>query len=298
MSSPSVHFDPSSLAKYGHLTLVARDLVEGFLSGVHKSPYKGFSVEFAEHRQYYPGDEIRHIDWRVYGKTDRYYIKEYEEETNLKAYLLVDASGSMAYQGGRLSKFQYAQYIAASLAYLMLHQRDAVGLATLDTRIRHLIAPRANAKHLLRLLHTLEQTRPGGETSMAPLWHELAVQLKRRGLIIILSDCFDQVDPLLRALRHFRHQRHEVLLFHILAPEEIEFPFKKWTQFRNLEVTGNKLLVDPQQLRKEYLRNFQSFCNQLRDQAGRMQIDYHLLRTDQPVDRALGIYLTKRQTRK
>jgi uncharacterized protein (DUF58 family) len=293
-----MQFDPTSLAKYGRLTLVARDLVEGFLSGVHKSPYKGFSVEFAEHRQYYPGDEIRHIDWRVYGKTDRYYIKEYEEETNLKAYLLVDASGSMAYRGRHLSKFQYAQYIAASLAYLMLHQRDAVGLVTLDTRLRQMISPRVNAKHLLNLLNTLEQTKPGGETSMAPLWHELAGQFQRRGLIVILSDCFDQIGPLTRALRHFRHRRHEVLLFHILAPEEIEFPFTRWTQFRNLEAPNHKLLVDPRQLRKEYLQNFEAFCKELREQAGQMQIDYHLMRTDEPVERALGVYLTKRQSRR
>ena len=293
-----MQFDPSSLAKYGRLTMVARNVVEGFLTGVHKSPYKGFSVEFAEHRQYYPGDEIRHIDWRAYGKTDRYYIKEFEEETNLKAHLLVDASGSMAYRGAGLSKFQYAQYVAASLSYLMLHQLDAVGLVVHDTKVRQWIQPRASAKHLLHLLHALEQTEPGGETSMAPLWHELAGQVKRRGMIIILSDCFDQLGPLMRALRHFRHARHEVLLFHVLAPEEIGFPFKKWTQFRNLEVAGHKLLVDPQQLRKEYLQNFQGFCKQLRDQAGQMQIDYHLLRTDEPVDRALGLYLTKRQKQK
>jgi uncharacterized protein (DUF58 family) len=291
-------FDPTSLAKYGHLALIARNLVEGFLTGVHKSPYKGFSVEFAEHRQYYPGDEIRHIDWRAYGKTDRYYIKEYEEETNLKAHLLVDASGSMAYKGGHASKFQYAQYVAASLAYLMLHQRDAVGLAIHDTRVRRLIAPRANSKHLLHVLRALEETQPGGETALAPLWHQTAQQIKQRGLVVILSDCFDQIEPLLRALQHFNHRRHEVLLFHILAPEEIDFPFKKWTQFRNLEVAGHKVLVDPNRLRKEYLQNFQRFCNELREAAGRAQVDYHLLRTDEPVDRALGVYLTKRQRRR
>jgi uncharacterized protein (DUF58 family) len=293
----SLQFDPTSLARYGRLVLVARQLVEGFLSGAHKSPYKGFSVEFAEHRQYYPGDEIRHVDWRVYGKTDRYYVKEYEEETNLRAYLLVDASGSMAYRGKHPSKFAYAQYVAASLAYLMLHQRDAVGLITHDTRIREIIRPRASAKHLLRLLHALEQTQPGGETRLAPLWHDLAGQIHRRGLLVILSDCFDEVGQLLRALQHFRHEKHEILLFHILAPEEIEFPFKKWTQFRNLEAAGHKLLVDPQRLRKEYLKNFQAFCQELRDQLGQMQIDYHLLRTDEPVDRALGVYLTRRQMR-
>src|SRR5271165_436356 len=219
MSSPSTfRFDPTSLSKYGRLSMVARTVVEGFLTGVHKSPYKGFSVEFAEHRQYYPGDEIRHIDWRVYGKTDRYYIKEYEEETNLKAYLLVDASGSMGYAGQHLSKFQYAQYIAASLSYLMLHQLDAVGLITHDTKLRKMVPPKASSKQLLRLLRTLEETKPGGETTMAPIWHELAGQITRRGMVIILSDCFDQMAPLVRALRHFRFRRHEVILFHILAP--------------------------------------------------------------------------------
>ena len=292
----NMQFDPTSLAKYGHLTLVARTLVEGFLTGVHKSPYKGFSVEFAEHRQYYPGDEIRHIDWRAFGKTDRYYIKEYEEETNLKAHLLVDASGSMGYRGKHTSKFQYAQYVAASLAYLMLHQRDAVGLALHDTQVRQLIKPRATSKHLLLVLQALEQARPGGETALAPLWHQVAGRLKQRGLVVILSDCFEDTPALLRALQHLRHRRHEVLLFHILAPEEIEFPFKKWTQFRNLEVAGHKLLVDPQRLRKEYRHNFDTFCKELRDAAGKARVDYHQMRTDDPVERALGIYLTRRQS--
>jgi uncharacterized protein (DUF58 family) len=299
----SLQFDPTSLSKYGHLTLVARTLVEGFLTGVHKSPYKGFSVEFAEHRQYYPGDEIRHIDWRAVGKTDRYYIKEYEEETNLKAHLLVDASGSMGYTSkasskvadGPVSKFQYAQYIAASLAYLMLHQRDAVGLALHDTQVKALIKPRATSKHLLQVIRALEQAKPGGETALAPLWHQVADQVKRRGLVVILSDCFDASADLLRALQHLRHRRHEVLLFHILAPEEIEFPFRKWTQFRNLEVAGHKLLVDPQRLRKEYLANFERFREELRTVCGKTQVDYHLMRTDEPVDRALGVYLSRRQ---
>jgi uncharacterized protein (DUF58 family) len=289
-----IRFDPTSLARYGRLMLVARKLVEGFLTGMHKSPYKGYSVEFAEHRQYYAGDEIRHIDWRAYGKTDRYYVKEYEEETNLRAHLIVDASGSMAYAGKHGSKFQYAQYVAASLAYLMLHQRDAVGLVTHDTKLREKIPPKASTKHLIRLLHTLEKTEPGSETSLASVWHDLANQLKRRAMLIILSDCFDEIGPLLRALYHFRHKCHEVLLFHVLAPEELEFPFRKWTQFRNLEVNGHRLLVDPQRLRKEYLKNFEHFCKELRDNARRMDVDYHLLRTDEPVDRALGLYLSRR----
>jgi uncharacterized protein (DUF58 family) len=291
-------FDPSALAKYGRLALVARTVVEGFLAGVHKSPFKGSSVEFAEHRQYYPGDEIRHIDWRAYGKTDRYYVKEYEEETNLRAYLLLDASGSMAYRGAGPSKFEYAQHVAASLACLMLHQLDAVGLVLHDSRVRASLTPRASAKHLLQILQTLEQARPGGETALAPLWHDLAGRLPRRGLVVILSDCFEEVGPLVRALRHFRHRRHEVLLLHVLAAEEIEFPFTRRTQFRSLEAAEHRVLVDPRRLRQEYLENFRRFCAELREQAGQMQVEYHRMRTDEPVEKALGVYLTNRQARK
>jgi len=291
------NFDPTSLTKYGRLTMIARNVVEGFLTGAHKSPYKGFSIEFAEHRQYTPGDEIRHIDWRAYGKTDRYYVKEYEDETNLRAHLLVDASGSMAYRGAGLSKFEYAQYVAASLGYLMLHQRDAVGLAVHDHKLRTMIPPRAQTKHLLSLIQALEATRPGGETSMAPIWHQLTGQIKRRGMIVVLSDCFEAIEPLLGALRHFRHQHHEVLLFHILAPEEIDFPFSRWTQFRNLETSRDRQLVDARRLRSIYLENFNRFCQQLQTRARQIQVDYHLMRTDEPVERALGIYLTMRQSR-
>src|SRR5947209_5663775 len=264
MSAPKSLFDPTSLARYGRLSLIARNVVEGFLSGAHKSPYKGFSVEFAEHRQYYPGDEIRHIDWRVYGKTDRYYIKEHEEETNLHAHLLVDASGSMGYRGSTISKFQYAQYLAASLAYLMLHQRDAVGLAIHDHQLRTMLPPRSTSKQLMQILHTLEKTTPGGETNLAPLWDRLAGQLRARGMLLIFSDCFDQVNQLIHALRHLRHRRHEILLFHILAPEEIEFPFTKRTQFRHLEAADQFRLVDPSAVRSDYLKNFETFCHTLR----------------------------------
>jgi len=288
-------FDPSSLAKYSQLALVARNLVEGFLTGLHKSPFKGASVEFAEHRQYYPGDEIRHIDWRAVAKTDRYFVKEYEEETNLKAYLVVDASGSMAYRGKHRSKFHLAQHLAASLAYLMLHQRDAVGLFLHDTELKQVLKPRSYSKHLLRILTMLEKTTPGGETALAPIWHNIANQLKQRSMVVILSDCFGDVSELLKALQHFRHGRHEVLLLHILAGEEIDFPFTKWTQFRNLEVSGDRKLVDPHRLRKEYLANFDRYSRDLREACGKTQVDYHRIRTDEPLDQALGVYLSRRQ---
>jgi len=298
MANPtSARFDPSALAKFGKLALVARSVVEGFLSGIHQSPYKGFSVEVAEHRQYYPGDEIRHIDWRVYGKTDRWFIKEYEEETNLHAHILLDASGSMAYCGAGPNKLEYATWVAASLSYLMLHQHDAVGLLVHDHQVRSTLPPHAGSKQLLRILQTLEATRPGGETGLAPLWHELANRVARKGMIVILSDCFDNLPELMLALRNLRHRRHDVLLLHILAPEEIEFPFRRMTQFRDLEQPSRKVLLDAAQLRQEYLKNFAAFCQGLRTGARDMQVDYHLLRTDEPVERALGHYLAKRLAR-
>jgi uncharacterized protein (DUF58 family) len=292
-------FDPTELARYGGLTLVARTLVEGFLTGIHRSPFKGFSIEFAEHRQYYPGDEIRRIDWRAYGKTDRYFIKEYEEETNLRAYLVVDASGSMNYRGRqKRSKFEYAQQVAASMAYLMLAQLDAVGLITHDTKVRTLIPPKTSSKQLLTVLKTLEATEPAGETALAPIWHEIAGQhLKRRGMVIILSDCFDQAADLGRALQHLRFRNHEVLLFHILAPEELDFPFKQPTKFRSLEVPGHEIVTDTRRLREEYLKNFEEYRLALKRKVEDLRIDYLMLRTDDPVDRALGAYLARRALR-
>jgi len=292
-------FDPSELARYGGLTLVARTIVEGFLSGIHRSPFKGFSVEFAEHRQYYPGDELRHVDWRAYGKSDRFFVKEFEEETNLKAYLVLDASGSMRYRGKQgTSKFGFAQQVAASLAYLMLAQLDAVGLIVHDTRVRQLIPPRASSKHLLGILRGLEETTPGGETALAPVWHEIATRhLDRRGLVVLLSDCFDEPSPLVRSLQHLRHRKHEVLLFHILAPEEIEFPFERPTRFKDMEKIGDELCVDPRRMRSEYRTNFEAYRTELQRKARDLRVDYHLLRTDEPVDRALGAYLARRQVR-
>jgi uncharacterized protein (DUF58 family) len=291
-------FDPTELTKFAGLTLLARRVVEGFLTGVHRSPYKGFSIEFAEHRQYYPGDEIRHIDWRAFGKTDRYYIKEYEEETNLKLYLVLDASGSMKFRGtiAKVSKFEYAQRVAASLAYLMLHQLDAVGLITHDTQVRSLIPPKTSPKHLLNLITTLEKTTPGGETALAPIWDQLANHhLKRRGMVVILSDFFDAIDPVVRALRHLKFRHHEVILMQVLAPEEMDFPYDRATEFRSLERTNWQLRVDPRRLRQEYRTNFEAFCANLKTQAGKLHFDYHRLRTDEPIETALGIYLSRRQ---
>jgi uncharacterized protein (DUF58 family) len=289
--------DPAALARFGRLELIARLVVEGVMSGLHKSPFKGFSVEFAEHRQYGPGDEIRHIDWRAFGKSDRYYVKEYEEETNLKAYLVVDSSGSMGYAGQTVSKFEHARRLAASLAYLMISQRDAVGLVTFDDSIRSMIPARSAPGHFSVVCKVLEGTQTGGETPLSGILHTLAERTRRRGLVIILSDGFDAIDTLTSALRHLRHRHHEVLFFHTLAPEEEEFPFRRPARFRNLERLDHSLRVDPVTLRAAYLERFQAFCATLKERVRAMDADYHRASTAEAVEKTLLDYLSSRSRR-
>ena len=267
------------------------------MSGLHKSPFKGFSVEFAEHRQYGPGDEIRHIDWRALGKTDRYFVKEYEEETNLKAYLVVDTSGSMGYAGRTASKFEHARQLAAALAYLMISQRDAVGLVTFDTEFRAMIPPRSAPGHFSVLCRALEPAAVGGEVPLSGLLHTLAGRIKRRSLVIVLSDGFDKLGDLTSALRHLRHRRHEVLFLHVLAPEEEEFPFRRPARFRNLEAPGQTLRVNPSALRAAYLEKFEAFCRDLKEAVRGMDADYHRVSTAQAHDRTLLDYLAARSGR-
>ena len=309
-------FDPGALAKLGRLELIARQVVEGFISGRHKSPFKGFSVEFAEHREYVPGDDIGDIDWRVYGRTDRYYIKEYEEETNLRSYLLVDASGSMRYTpngaargrrrwgrrrdgvaGPAISKFRYAQFVAASLAYLMLRQQDAVGMVTFDTQTRRYIPPRSRANHLKVLAEELHRTECDGETSLGAIFHDLAERIRRRGLIIIISDCFDDLDSLVQGLHHFRHRKHEVIVLHTMADDEMTFPFRQWTLFRDLEIGDRRVMLDPLSVRDAYLERVSEFLRELQHRCGQLEIDYVPLNTGEPFDLALSRYLAFRAAR-
>lgn len=289
--------DPTTLARFGRLELLARLAVEGVMSGLHKSPFKGFSVEFAEHRQYGPGDEIRHIDWRAYGKSDRYYVKEYEEETNLKAYLVVDTSGSMGYAGGTLSKIEHARRLAASLAYLMISQRDAVGLVTSGDSPTDVIPPRAAPGHFAVICQALERVEAAGETPLSGILHALAGRARRRGLVVVLSDGFDDLGALTGALRHLRHNRHEVLFLHVLAPEEEEFPFRRPARFRGLERAGHALRVDPAALRSAYLERFRAFCSGLKEQLRAMGADYHKASTALGVESILLDYLTARAGR-
>ena len=295
--TPDLH-DPTALARYGKLDVVARLLVEGYMGGQHKSPFKGASVEFVEHRQYYPGDEIRHIDWRAYGKTGRYFVKEYEDETNLRAYLLVDGSGSMGYGQSTLTKFDYARQLAAALGYLLIAQRDAVGLMTFDTEVRERIEPSANMSSFERLAGALANAEPGQETSLASVFTQLIPLLKRRSLVVILSDFFDKLEPLTAALQQFRHARHEVILFQVVAPEEEEFPFSRPTQFRSLERAGYKVLVDPHRLRSIYREQYAAFEAELSQRCGNAGVDYVKLLTSDSYQKSLGAYLASRTRRK
>lgn len=280
----------------GKLELIARQLVEGLMMGRHRSPFKGSSVEFVEHREYYPGDEIRHIDWRAFGKTGRYYIKEFEDETSLRSQILVDASGSMKYAGKSSSKFRYASALAASLAWLLLGQRDSVGLMTFDSKIRNQLRPSSSRDVFRQMAQVLEDTTPGEDTSLGKVIESALPSIKRRSLLILISDCFDSLEAMESALQRCRHARHEVVLFQIAAPEEIEFPFERPTQFRNFEDADNRLLVDPALLRKEYLRQYTEFSDGLVKLCGRLAIDHCLVRTDTPLQDVLGNWLAERMS--
>jgi uncharacterized protein (DUF58 family) len=287
--------DPRMLAKLQGLQLRARTIVEGYVSGVHRSPFHGFSIEFAEHREYSPGDDLRYLDWKVFGRTDKFYLKQYEEETNLSCYLLLDTSESMTYRSdaAAMSKLEYAQCAASALAYLVLHQQDSVGLATFDEELRSLVRPSGSPSHLKELLHVMEQPPGGKKTATGPIFHDLAERFKKRGIVIVLSDLFDDVDSMVRGLSHFRHRRHEVVLMHVLDPAELDFPFEQITLFRGLEQLPNAL-VEPRAIRKAYLAEFGNYLRRLKTACRRHNIDYVPLRTDGSLEIVLASYLASR----
>lgn len=290
------YLDPEALSRLKNLSLAARLVVEGFFSGMHKSPHKGFSVEFAEHREYTPGVDPKHIDWRVFGRRDKLYVKQYEEETSLRCYVLLDKSASMGYksEGAKLTKLEYASYLAASLAYLMAFQHDSVGLISYDTGVRDRIPPRQGPAHLKVLMEHLEETNPGGETSLSETFHQLAETIKRRALVVVISDLFDDPDALVGALKHFRHKKHEVVVLHTLDPAEVHFPFDDVTQIEDMETT-RQVISDPRAFRKTYLEELAKFLDTIRAGCLGSQIDYALAQTDQRFDNFLGAYLARRQ---
>ena len=282
------------VAMLDSISMKAKMVVEGYIIGQHRSPYHGFSVEFAEHRSYEPGDEIRHIDWKLYGKTNRLYVKRYEEETNLRAHLILDTSKSMAYTSGGVSKLEYGSYLLAALSYLMIRQQDAAGVILFDKNIRAFIPPKSIPSHLNTLLNTLDIDSPGEDTRIEPVLHEMAERIKKRGLVIIISDLFDDPENIMNGLKHFRHSKQEVILFHILDRNELEFDFNTRTKFVDME-SGEEITTDPWHVKNEYKNLIKGLQDYYRSECRLNLIDYVPLFTDDSLDKGLSEYFNKRQ---
>ena len=286
--------DPAVVARLGTLELKARTIVEGFLSGLHRSPFKGFSVEFAEYRQYIHGDDLSTIDWKVYARSDRFYVKKFEEETNLECHLMIDVSGSMAYGGHHgMSKFEYGACLAASLAYLMNRQRDGVGLTAFDESIVSMLPSSSRAGHLRAILLTLDRLSPGRTTNVSKPLHQLADSLSKRGMVVLISDLLDDPEEVIRGLKHFQFRGTDVIVFHILDPDEIEFPFERVTRFEDLE-TSEEISAVPGAVRSHYVKEMASLIERYRRELGAAGIDYQLLQTSNPLELALMAYLSTR----
>lgn len=286
--------EPEALARVKNLALVARGVVEGSISGLHASPYKGFSVEFAEHREYTPGDDPRHLDYKMLARTERLYIKQYEEETNMRVQIILDASGSMGYRHEtKITKFEYGAYLTAVLAYLMTRQQDLVGLTAFDTDVRLDMPTRSSPRHFNEMMQQLEALQPSGETGLAATLHKLANRFKKRCLIVLISDLYDEPDEVIRALHHFRHRRHEVIVFHVLDKAEIDFPFRETVAFYDLE-TKERIQVDPAYVRDVYREQVEEFIAGYRRACAESYIDYVLADTATAYDLMLSRYLAKR----
>jgi uncharacterized protein (DUF58 family) len=287
------YLDPAVVARLGTLELRARTVVEGLLLGLHRSPFKGFSVEFAEYRQYMPGDDLATIDWKVYARSDRHYVKKFEAETNLDCHIMLDVSASMRYQSREISKFEYGQCLAASLAYLMNRQRDGAGLTAFDDRIVSMLPASARPGHLHALLVTLDRLQIGERTNVAKPMHQLADSLRKRGMVVLISDLMDEPERVIQGLKHFRFRGAEVVVFHVMDPGELSFPFERATRFEDLE-TGREVTAVPALVRDDYLKALNTLLDRYKRELGAAGIDYHLLATDQPLELALLEYLSTR----
>jgi uncharacterized protein (DUF58 family) len=288
--------DPQAIAQLGSLELIAREVVSGYTHGRHRSPRVGFALDFAQHRPYVAGDDIRRIDWRAFARNERYYVKQQEVSTSLRAQLLLDASGSMAYRGeaDAMSKFRYAQCVAASLAYLVLRQQDSAGLITFDKTVREVVAPSSTPSQLTRLIRVLENTEPRGESGLSATLGAAADRIAGRTMIIVISDLFDQTPSLIDALRHLRRKRHEVILLHVMAEDELSFPFRRWMDFEDLEVSAVRTRLDPAVMRDLYLDNLRAHLSAIRAAAASLKISYVSLDTGKPFVDALTAYLASR----
>jgi uncharacterized protein (DUF58 family) len=287
------HIDPQIISRVGKLAVRARLVVEGFVSGMHRSPYRGFSVEFAEHREYVPGDDLRYLDWKVLGKTDRYYVKRYEEETNLVCHVVLDVSESMDFGSGDITKHEYARTIAACLAYLVVRQQDAAGLVLFDETIRSVLRAGSHRAHVQRAFDILEEARPSGRTDVGSALRMVAEKVRKRGLVVVISDLMGDVEEVLGGLRQIRTRGHDVIVFHVLDPAELTFPFDKMTLFEGLEQFPD-LLADPKALRKAYLARLEEFQRRIRAGCLAERIDIVEMNTATPLDVALSSYLARR----
>ena len=288
---------PDVLARISSLELLARSVVEGFIAGLHRSPFKGFSVDFMEYRPYVFGDDVRQVDWKVFARTGRYFVREFEGETNTRLHLLLDMSRSMDYSSGGQTKLTYARFLAAAIAWLANRQRDACGLALFDTEVRKHLPPRATRAHLHLLLRALEEANPDAATNLERSLQAVAERHRKRGFIVLISDLFTDINTIERALQHFRFTGHNVLVFQILDPQEIEFDFKDVVELLDVE-SDAKMLIDAKAARAQYQKNFQAHQDQLRRICGLLQIDHAVLRTDAPLDGALFHYLSARSRRR
>jgi uncharacterized protein (DUF58 family) len=297
MSAPERYLRPEVIRQVGRLDLRAKFIVEGFLAGLHASPFQGFSVEFSEHRKYVPGDDLKDLDWNVFAKTDKYYLKKFQAETNVTGYLVMDLSASMAYTYRQeLTKFEYAICLAAALGYLMIHQQDPVGLVTFDTRIRTSLPPRSKRTQLVSILSVLANLTPSGETAIAPCLHQLAAMIRSKSLVMIFSDLLTEPEPVLHALHHLRHRGNEIILFHVLDEAEVHFPFEGLVEFEDVE-SPDRLTLDARGMRGDYLQAVQDFQSSYRTECNKANIDYVPIDTSVSFDKALLEYLVQRQRR-
>jgi uncharacterized protein (DUF58 family) len=293
--NPQRFLDPAVIGRFGLSPLLTKRVVEGFLSGLHKSPFHGFSVEFSDHREYVPGDDLRFLDWHLFARTDHYYVKRYEEETNVRCHILLDRSASMAFGTGGLTKWDYSCFLSTCLAYLMIKQQDAVGLGLFGVRPGVLVPPRCRGSHLRQIMQVMIQNPPGGRTNLAASLQATLRNLKRRSLVIIVSDLIDDPDETLKSIRLIGSHRHDVIVFHVQDPAELEFDFAGSTLFRDVE-TGEELEVDPDAIRETYLDKVQELINFYRKNLIEVGIDYHSIDTRTPYDHALWAYLGQRQS--
>jgi len=289
------YLDPEGLSRVGNLEFVARQVVEGFLTGRHRSPYHGFSVEYLDHRSYNPGDDPRMIDWKVLARTDKYHVKLFEDETNLRAHILLDCSKSMNYSSDKkyITKLAYGSHLAAALTYLMLRQNDAVGLVLFDSEVREFLPPKARPTQFRRVLDLLDHTMAHEDTDVGKVLHAIAERIPRRGLVIVISDLIDEEASIAGGLQHFRHDNHEVIVFHVMDDAELTFPFDRVTRFKDMEGFG-KLTANPTQLRERYLARIRQFQEGLKAACFERKVSYELACTKEPYDHLLAAYLEKR----